>query len=93
MTNLPVTSIEAYKSITPEMLLSHHGKILLALKELGSGMYEEIAVKTGLERHSVARRLKELQYFSPQPLIYNTGEKRKTSTGRNAFVYKLVENN
>lgn len=87
MSNLPTTSLDAYKSLTPEMLSKHYGKIIQALRDIESGIYEEIADKTGLERHKVARRLSELERLS---VIYKPGEKKPTSTGRSAFVYKLV---
>lgn len=87
ITTLPDTSHEAYRSVTHKMLFNHHKKIILALTQLGSGMYEDIAIKTGLESHSVGRRLSELERMN---VIYKPGEKKKTSTGRNAYVYKLV---
>lgn len=94
-TTLPETSHEAHKMVTPEMLTLHHQLIILALKNSinQQGTYEQIAFLADLDRHQVGRRLKELENFQPHPLIYNTKEKKKTSTGRNAYVYKLVENN
>lgn len=52
----------------------HHAKILEALG-VARGTYKEIADRCGLERHAVARRLKELATCSP-PLIRRTGEER-----------------
>lgn len=87
--NLPQTSIQAYKSITDEMLTNHYGKILSCLKSIGKGTYEEISSHTGLEKHRVGRRVSELERMG---VIYKPGEKRLTSSNRYAFVYKLVEN-
>lgn len=87
--NMPTTSLEAYHSVSPEMLTNHHKCILNALKRLKSGTYEEIAAEVSMERHKIGRRLSELER---EGVIYKPGEKRLTSTGRNAFVYKLVEN-
>lgn len=83
----PVTSHEAYKSVSPEMLSKHHEKIIKALRELHEGTYEELAIKTGMDKTQIGRRLCELERTS---IVYKPGWKRKTSTGRNGFVYKLV---
>lgn len=87
--NFPETSLEAYHAVSPEMLTNHHKSILNALKRLKSGNYEEIAASVSMERHQIGRRLSELER---EGVIYKTSEKRLTSTGRSAFVYKLVEN-
>jgi len=87
---LPETSLEAYKAVTPEMLTNHHKCILVALNVLKSGTYEQIAEAVAMERHQIGRRLSELERMG---VIYKPGEKRLTSTNRNAFVYKMVENN
>lgn len=87
--NLPETSLEAYHSVSPEMLTNHHKNILIALNKLKSGNYEQIADAVSMERHQIGRRLSEMERMG---IIYKPGEKRVTSTGRNAFVYKLVEN-
>lgn len=82
----PATSIEAYKSVSIEMKNSHWGKIIKALKSLGSGTYEELANHVGMERHQIGRRLKEMEL---DELIYKSGLKRPTKSGRSAFVYYL----
>lgn len=87
--NLPSTSLEAYKSVSPEMLTNHHKCILVALKVMGSGTFEQIAVAVAMEKHQIGRRLSEMERMG---IIYKPGEKRNTSTRRQAFVYKLVEN-
>lgn len=85
----PETSLEAFREVTPQMLAEHHKTILIALKVLGNGNYEQIATAVAMEKHQVGRRLKELEVMQ---LIYKTGEKRLTSTNRSAYVYKLVQN-
>lgn len=83
----PATSLEAYKSVSIEMKNSHWGKIIKALKSLGSGTYEELADHVGMERHQIGRRLKEMEL---EELIFKSGLKRPTKSGRNAYVYYLV---
>jgi len=86
----PDTSIAAYKSVTPEMLSDHHAKLISAIKELGSGTYEQLAKHIGWEdKNRASRRLKELEL---EQVVYKTGDKRLTSSGRNANVYALVTN-
>lgn len=87
--NLPSTSLEAYKAVSPEMLTNHHKCILIALNVLKSGTYEQIAEAVAMEKHQVGRRISELERMG---VIYKPGEKRNTSTRRQAFVYKIVEN-
>lgn len=88
--NLPTTSIEAYKSVSPEMLTTHHSKIIEALRLSKKGlMYEQIAAQIKMDKHQVGRRLSELEAMQ---IIYKPGEKRLTSTSRSAYVYRLVEN-
>lgn len=83
----PETSREAYLSVTLEMKNTHYSKIIKALKTLGSGIYEELADYMGMEKNQVSRRLKEMEM---QELVYKSGTKRPTRSGRNAFVYYLV---
>ena len=86
-TTLPSTSIEAYKKVTPEMLQGHYGKILQALKILGTANYEKIATHVGLDRHAVGRRLKEME---EKQWVHKPGTKSKTKSERNAFDYSLT---
>ena len=39
----------------------HFAAIVAALKRIGAGTYREIAEEADMERHAVARRLKELE--------------------------------
>lgn len=56
----PVTSHEAAERV-PEFENAHYAKILSCLRAFGCAVtYEEIADRTGLEKHAVARRLPEL---------------------------------
>lgn len=85
--NLPSTSKDAYKKVSPDMLNSHHGKIISCLKKIKKGNYEKIAANTRLDKHAVGRRLSELERMGT---VYKPGTKSPTSTGRDAFDYKLT---
>lgn len=86
----PQTSTDAFKAVSPEMLADHYQKILGALKSLKKAIYEEVAKEIGWEdKNRVSRRLAELEGMQ---LVYKTGEKRLTSSKRNANVYALVTN-
>ena len=83
----PKTSLEAYKAVTLEMKNNHWSKIIKALKNLGSGTYEEVSDYVGMDKHQVGRRVKEMEL---EGLIYKSGLKRPTKSGRNAYVYFVV---
>lgn len=84
----PETSKEAFLSVTLEMKNKHYGQILKALKDLGSGTYDEIADFIGLDRHQVGRRLKEMR---DNKLLFISGLKRQTKKGnRAAFVHYIM---
>lgn len=84
----PSTSNEAYKSVSIEMLNNHHSKIIKALKELGSGTYEDIAKFLQWEdKNRASRRLLELERLE---IVWKPGLKKPTKSGRNAFVYCLT---
>jgi DNA-binding HxlR family transcriptional regulator len=86
----PDTSLAAYKAVTPEMLSDHHAKLISALRELGKATYEQLAKHIGWDdKNRASRRLKELE---SEQVVYKTGEKKLTSSGRNANVYALVTN-
>lgn len=85
--NLPSTSHEANKSMTYEMRKQHHGKIILALKELGSGTYEQIATFLGMDRHQIGRRLSELERDG---IVWKPGLKLPTKSNRQAYIYQLT---
>lgn len=85
----PSTSHEAYRSVHEEMKKSHYGKIISALKVLGTGIYEEIADTAGMEKNQVSRRLLEMEGLQ---LVWKPGAKKPTKAGRNAFVYQLTGN-
>ena len=90
MRKLPVTSLDAFAAVNPEMLGNHHRKIVEALRLSKNGLiYEQIAAQIKMDKHQVGRRISELERMN---VIYKTGEKRNTSTLRQAFVYKIVQN-
>jgi predicted ArsR family transcriptional regulator len=85
----PKTSTDAYRSVSIEMLNNHHGKIIKALKELGCGIYEEIASHLTMEKNQVSRRLVELERME---LVWKPGATKPTKSGRKAYVYQLTGN-
>ena len=86
---LPDTSIEAYHSMTDDLLSDHHKKIINALTILKKATAEEIAAYLGWDDKSrSSRRMSELER---DQIVYKPGEKKKTKYGRNAYVYELVK--
>lgn len=85
----PETSREAWDSMRGKPVMEHHRKILTALEQIGTGMYEDIARHIGwTDFNAVSRRTKEMETLG---LIEKTGEKRKTSSNRSAFTYRLPQ--
>ena len=83
------TSISAYRQLkSSDMQSEHYRKIIDALNKIGKGICEEIANACDLDKSQVHRRVSEMERADP-PLIYKTEEKRKTSSGRSAYVYQL----
>lgn len=82
--NVPETSKEAYKSLDPARLSDSYKKILLALSELGSGTFEDIAQKMKVDKSVVWKRLSELERSG---IIYRPGAKKKLKSGRSGFVW------
>jgi len=86
--SLPSTSHDAYAQAKP-MIASHHGKILAALQVLGSETAEGIAKYLGMDHSQINRRVSEMERLQ---LIYKPGLKKKTKTGREAFVWCICGN-
>ena len=84
---LPSTSHAANKAATEEMRRTHYGKIISALKVLGSGIYEQIADYCGMDKHQVGRRLSEMEGLQ---LVWKPGAKKPTKSNRMAYVYQLT---
>ena len=82
----PETSLEANELMTDDIIQLHHAKIYNALLKIGNGIYEKIAEVAGMEKNQVSRRLKEMLGSG---IVEVTEEKRKTSSNRNAFVYRI----
>jgi predicted transcriptional regulator len=83
------TSLSAYHQLeSSDMQSAHYHKIINALNKIGKGICEEIADVCDLHKSQVHRRVSEMEKLEP-PLIYKTEEKRKTSSGRSAYVYQL----
>ena len=83
----PKTSLEAYKSVSIEMLNTHYAKIIKTLQVLGTGTYQDISNYNGMESHAVARRLAELERLE---IVWKPGAKKNTKSGRQAFIYQLT---
>lgn len=89
MKQMQLTSLEAYDSIQNDKQTLQL-KVLNALESSHSdGMtIEEIVNSTGIKLQTVCARRKELEN---QGLVFNTGRRRKTSSGRTAIVWATVD--
>ena len=83
---IPETSLAAYQSITNEQKENHYNKILATLAELKTASAEQIASHTTITYWQVGKRMSELE---KKQLVYNTGLKVATRTGRSAYTYAL----
>jgi predicted transcriptional regulator len=81
------TSLEAYRSLDPARLSDTYKKILLALTELGSGTFEDIAKKMKVDKSVVWKRLSELERNG---IIYRPGTKKTLKSGRLGFVWMIL---
>ena len=81
----PITSLEAYHSLDPESIEVQHQKIIKAIGELKTATADEVCKYLGMD---VWRRFSELVKGGK---IVNTGAKRLTRKGRNAFVFQLPD--
>jgi predicted transcriptional regulator len=89
MKKFPETSLEAFESMTGKLLSAQHYEILKALLVLDKATAEEISIYLNWEdKNRSSRRMSELERDQK---IFKPGEKRKTKSGRNAFVYQLVK--
>jgi regulatory ArsR family protein len=81
------TSLEAYQSLDPAILNHTYRNILLALADIGSGTFEEIAAKMKVDKSVVWKRLSELNKAG---LIYRPGTKKLLRSGRNGYCWSLT---
>lgn len=84
--NVPETSKEAYRSLNPERLNDTYKSIILALSELGSGTFEDIAKKMKVDKSVVWKRLSELEKIN---ILYRPGTKKTLKSGRLGFVWMI----
>lgn len=84
----PKTSRIAAQTLN-NMEANHHARILYALRKYGPLIAHEIADATGLDHVQVCRRLPELE---DDDLVFDTGETRKSPSGRPARVWSVYEN-
>lgn len=68
-----------------EFAHGHHAIIVGDLVTRGPGTYVEIAERTGLDRHAVARRLKELERGR---VVERMAETRPSPSGRDCAVWR-----
>ena len=85
--NVPETSKEAYQSLDPARLNDTYKSIILALSELGSGTFEDIAKKMKVDKSVVWKRLSELERAS---ILYRPGTKKTLKSGRSGFVWMIL---
>lgn len=83
---IPETSIEAYRSLDPARLNDTYKSIILALSELGSGTFEDIAKKMKVDKSVVWKRLSELEKAN---ILYRPGTKKTLKSGRLGFVWMI----
>lgn len=84
---MPETSLDAYRSLDPARLSDTYKKILLALTELGSGTFEDIAKKMKVDKSVVWKRLSELERAN---ILYRPGTKKTLKSGRAGFVWMIL---
>src|SRR6478735_816063 len=85
--NPPQTSIDAYMSLDPIKLTDTYKNIILALTELGSGTFEDIAKKMKVDKSVVWKRLSELERAN---ILYRPGTKKTLKSGRDGFVWMIL---
>lgn len=85
--NPPQTSIDAFRSLSPIKLSDTYKKIILALSELGSGTFEDIAKKMKVDKSVVWKRLSELERAN---ILYRPGTKKTLKSGRSGFVWMIL---
>jgi predicted transcriptional regulator len=85
--NPPQTSIDAYKSLDRAKLSDTYKKIVLALAELGSGTFEDIAKKMKVDKSVVWKRLSELERAN---ILYRPGTKKTLKSGKLGFVWMIL---
>lgn len=81
------TSMEAYRSLDPTKLRDTYKRIILALSELGSGTFEDIAKKMKVDKSVVWKRLSELERAN---ILYRPGTKKTLKSGRSGFVWMIL---
>lgn len=80
------TKIEAYEAIKPSAATMRQ-KVIDFIEEHGASTDEEISNGVPMHRSTVTPRRNELMHLG---VIVDSGERRKTATGRKAIVWKLV---
>ena len=89
MAKIPKTSLEAYRSITNEQLAKDYQRVIDALKVLGEGCINSIAMFMKVDDNKISRRTKEMVL---KGILYKTGKRMQTKSGRWADTLGLTEN-
>lgn len=87
--NIAETSLSAYRSLDPDNLRQIYKDIVMALRKIEKGTYEEVAAAMKIEPSRVWKRMNEIEKMG---LICRPGDKKLLSSGRNGFVWHLTEN-
>ncbi len=82
-----VKTSHAAAAAVQEFAPSHFGIILHALKARGPSTIDELAKKTGLEKHAIARRMPELAKLKA---VTPTLETRAGVSGRQQRVWRAI---
>lgn len=83
---VPQTSHDAFRNLQPGKMEQEYQAIERALAQLGSANYEALAVKAGINKTEVGRRLSEMVKAKR---ILLTGTRSKVSSGNKAQDYTL----
>ena len=83
---IPSTSLEAFKSLDPAQLNETYRKILYALAQMGESTSQEIAAYLKIDHSRIWKRTSELERME---LIYKPGTKRLLKSGRMGYCYRL----
>lgn len=85
--NGTATSIEAARSLSPQVLNDQQRQVLEAITALGEATDEDVEHRTGMKHQSASARRGELATI--KRLIVSTGRTKKTSSGRPATLWRL----
>lgn len=85
---IPQTSKDAYNSFDPEKIGEIYKKIVVALREMKVGTYEDIARKLKMKPEQIWKRMSEAHRLG---LVHRTGIRKKMASGREGFVWEPTD--